>query len=336
MIAQHTLKSLPPLVDSKQECLNIQQRQLQFDELVQHETIGTGTFGRVKLCRHAVTGFYYAMKILSKGEVLRLKQWEHVQSEKEILQKIQHPFIVQLHGKFHDSKNLYLVLELALGGELFWHLRNCARFPNETARFYASQIALALEYLHSKNIIYRDLKPENLLLDEQGYIKLTDFGLAKEITDRTWTLCGTPEYLAPEVIKSKGHGKAVDWWTFGILIFEMLAGYPPFYADNTFAIYQKILLLKVDYPKHFDPQAKDIIRKLLQSDRTKRIGNLKGGADDVKKHKWFKGLSWDYILRKQIPAPIVPKIRHAADTSNFEQYQDDDEQVYDHSEMTRL
>lgn len=193
-----------------------------------------------------------------------------------------------------------MLQEYVIGGELFRHLRKSGRFSSETAKFYSAEIVLALEYLHSKDIIYRDLKPENILIDHRGYIKITDFGFAKKVVDRTWTLCGTPEYLAPEIIQSKGHSKSVDWWSLGILIFEMMAGYPPFYDDNHFGIYEHILGGKVQYPSYFESAAKDLLKKLLVIDRTKRLGNLKGGAEDIKKHKWFKNTDWHGLLNKTV------------------------------------
>eukprot|EP01136_Pigoraptor_vietnamica_P001844 Opistho-1_new@29007 len=284
------------------------------------ETLGTGTFGRVYLCKHKATGKYYAMKVLKKVEVVRLKQVEHIQSEKDILSQIRFPFIVNLFCTFQDDRNLYMLLEYVCGGELFSHLRRAGRFGNDMTRFYAAEIVLAIEYLHSQDIIYRDLKPENLLLDTNGHIKITDFGFAKKVEDRTWTLCGTPEYLAPEIIQSKGHGKAVDWWALGILIFEMLAGYPPFFDDNPFGIYEKILAGKVQFPAHFESSAKDLVKKLLTADRTKRLGNLKSGAEDLRKHKWFKGIDWAMLQNRQVAAPVVPEVAHEGDTRNFEKY----------------
>ncbi|KAG2206179.1 hypothetical protein INT46_007174 [Mucor plumbeus] len=284
------------------------------------DTLGTGTFGRVYLSKFVPSSKYYAMKVLKKSEVVRLKQVEHLLSEKQILSSVRFPFIVDLFCTFQDESNLYMLLEYVVGGELFTHLRRAGRFTNDMTRFYASEIVLAIEYLHSKDIIYRDLKPENLLIDHQGHIKITDFGFAKKVVDRTWTLCGTPEYLAPEIIQSKGHGKAVDWWALGILIFEMLAGYPPFFDDNSFGIYEKILMGKVQFTAHFDPLAKDLLKRLLVSDRTKRLGNLKGGSEDVKRHKWFRGVDWVGLLDKNVRAPIVPHYPHPGDTSNFEKY----------------
>ena len=242
------------------------------------DTLGTGSFGRVRLVQHNSDNKYYALKILKKSEVIYLKQVEHVKTEKKLLETISHPFIVNLMGAFQDEKNLYLMMEYIIGGEFFSHLRKAGRFPNDTSKFYAAQIALTFEYLHSLMILYRDLKPENLLLDKQGHCKVTDFGFAKRVEYRTWTLCGTPEYLAPEIILSKGHGKAVDWWALGILMYEMLAGYPPFYDEDPLGIYQKILEGKIKFPWHFDRHSKDLIKKLLTADLTKRLGNLKARA----------------------------------------------------------
>ncbi|KXS11908.1 camp-dependent protein kinase catalytic subunit [Gonapodya prolifera JEL478] len=281
------------------------------------ETLGTGTFGRVYLCRYVGSEQYYAMKVLKKAEVVRLKQVEHINSEKDILSQLNHPFIVNLFCTFQDEKCVYMLLEYVCGGELFSHLRRAGRFSNDMTKFYAAEIVSAIEFMHARNIIYRDLKPENLLLDSKGHVKIADFGFAKKVDDRTWTLCGTPEYLAPEIIQSKGHGKAVDWWALGILIYEMLAGYPPFYDENPFGIYEKILAGKIAFPSNFDVNAKDLIKRLLTADRTKRLGNLKGGAEDVKQHKWFKNVNWVALVHKQIRAPIIPTIRHPGDTSNF-------------------
>jgi serine/threonine protein kinase len=302
---------------------------LQRDTFRIGDTLGTGTFGRVRLVTYDQKGktSYFALKMLKKSEIIRLKQVEHIKAEKSILSRIAHPFIVNLYASFQDEKSLYMLMEYVIGGELFSQLRKVGRFSNETSRFYAAEIVLALEYLHSMNIVYRDLKPENLLIDRAGHIKITDFGFAKEVEDRTWTLCGTPEYLAPEIIQSKGHGKAVDWWALGILIFEMLAGYPPFYDENPFGIYQKILAGKIDFPRHFDVNATDLIKKLLTADRTKRFGCLKAGADDIKKHKWFKGVDWAKVYARKVKPPYVPAFKAPDDTSNFDKYPDSEEDV---------
>lgn len=293
-----------------------------FDDFDLRATVGTGTFGRVRVVKikGASDRTPFALKILKKSEVIRLKQVEHVKAEKEILMRIAHPFIVNLLAVFQDEKRLCMLLEYVNGGELFSHLRKEGRLPNEHASFYAGEIVLAFEYLHKIHIVYRDLKPENLLIDTDGHMKITDFGFAKEVEDRTWTLCGTPEYLAPEIIQSKGHGKPVDWWALGVLIFEMLAGYPPFYDENPFGIYQKVLAGKIDFPRHFDVRAKDLIKRLLTQDRAKRYGCLKNGADDIKKHKWYKGMDWTQLYNRQVKPPFEPAVKSADDTSMFDRY----------------
>ena len=188
------------------------------------ETLGTGSFGRVRIAKNKRTNNYVALKIMKKVEILKSKQADHIANEIKILSMIDHPFVITFEGFTQDDRSLYIAIELINGGELFTYLRGVGRFPVNQARFYIAQIITIFEYLHSKNIIYRDLKPENILIHKSGYLKLTDFGFAKIVEGRTYTLCGTPEYLAPEIILNKGHGKPVDWWTCGILLYEMIAG----------------------------------------------------------------------------------------------------------------
>mmetsp|Transcript_91090 Transcript_91090/g.181110 ORF Transcript_91090/g.181110 Transcript_91090/m.181110 type:complete len:384 (-) Transcript_91090:268-1419(-) len=286
-------------------------------------TVGTGTFGRVRLVKVKKSNGErtpYALKIMKKHEVIRLKQVEHIIGEKTILSLLNHPFIVCLLTTFQDEKRLFMLLEYINGGELFSYMRRQGRLPNDDTRFYAGEITLALAYLHDLNVIYRDLKPENLLIDCMGHVKITDFGFAKVVEDKTWTLCGTPEYLAPEIIQSKGHGKAVDWWALGVLMFEMLAGYPPFFDNTPFGIYQKVLAGKIEYPRHFDVKVKDILKRLLTYDRNKRLGCLKDGAEDIKRHKWYKGFDWEVLSNRSLPPPFVPAVKGADDTSMFDRY----------------
>lgn len=270
---------------------------------------------------------YFALKMLNIRQVIKLKQLQHVKNEKACLLELDHPFIVQLFWTYHDDTYLYMLLEYVSGGELFTYLRAAQKFENDKALFYTVEIVSALAHCHEKDIIYRDMKPENVLLDVTGHIKLTDFGFAKKVKDRTWTLCGTPEYLAPEIIQSKGHGKAVDWWSLGILVYEMLASFPPFFDENPFDIYRKILDCKVEFPKHIHSDAKDLIRKLLVLDRTKRLGCLRRGTQDILEHKWFstRGFTWNDVYRKKLRPPIVPIVSHAGDAQNFEDYDDSEE-----------
>jgi len=293
---------------------------LAMSDLTPTVTLGTGSFGVVKLVKHT-NGNVYALKFLMKTHVIQLKQVEHIKSEKNIMAAINHPNIVNYVGSFQDMKYLYICMEFVQGGEFFTHLRSRGKFPNEVARFYAAQVVKGLAHLHGRNIIYRDLKPENLLLDKFGNCKITDFGFAKQIEYKTWTLCGTPEYLAPEIILQKGHNKAVDYWAVGILIYEMLAGSPPFYAEDPLDVYRLILRGDLKFPWHFDKAARDLIKRLLQPDVTKRFGCLKNGANDIMQHKWFEDIDWSNLDARQTNHCIVPKIKGgAADTSNFDRY----------------
>ncbi|KAL9645259.1 hypothetical protein ABK040_002459 [Willaertia magna] len=293
-----------------------------------YQIIGTGSFGCVRIVKRKNN--FYAMKIMKKYEIIKKKQVEHIKSEKIVLEKIiNHPFIIKLFKTFQDDNYLYMVMEFANGGELFSHLRRCGQFPNDVAKFYAAEIIIAVEYLHSKNIIYRDLKPENILLDKEGHLKITDFGFAKVLSEkenRAWTFCGTPEYMAPEIINQKGHGKGVDWWALGILIYEMLVGYPPFHDEerneNPMKLCTKILTDKVQYPNFLDPAAIDLIEQLLNKDKVKRLGCLKGGAKDIKNHVWFRGVDWSVLEVRGYPAPIPIKVSSEGDSRYFESYQE--------------
>ncbi|KAI0480677.1 Pkinase-domain-containing protein [Xylariaceae sp. FL0804] len=290
-------------------------------------TLGTGSFGRVHLVQSKHNQRFYAVKVLKKAQVVKMKQVEHTNDERRMLGEVKHPFLITLWGTFQDPRNLYMVMDFVEGGELFSLLRKSGRFPNPVAKFYAAEVTLALEYLHSKNIIYRDLKPENLLLDRHGHLKITDFGFAKRVPDKTWTLCGTPDYLAPEVVSNKGYNKSVDWWSLGILIFEMLCGYTPFWdSGSPMKIYENILRGRVKYPAYVNQDAQNLLEHLITPDLTKRLGNLYGGPLDVKSHAWFSEVTWDRLSRKDIDAPYTPPVKAGAgDASQFDRYPEETE-----------
>ncbi|KAJ3057882.1 serine/threonine protein kinase, AGC, partial [Quaeritorhiza haematococci] len=250
----------------------------------------------------------YAMKSLSKKTIIATKQTKHVMNEKNILESARHPFIVELLATFQDRDHLYIVMEYIVGGDMFTHLRKHRRFKEEVARFYASELVLAVEYLHSKNIVYRDLKPENVLLDAGGHIKIADFGFAKVITDTSNTFCGTPAYMAPEIILKTGYTKAVDWWSLGIVTYELMAGYTPFYADSHIKIYENIVSGDMKWSSQIQNAAKDLIRKLLEMMPRRRLGSAPGmqGGRDVRAHPWFRGVQWKALEGRQVPAPFVP------------------------------
>jgi len=313
------------MADNKLSLMDLTGKPLEIKDFTVGKTLGTGAFGRVRFVTHKATSNHYALKTLKKASIIKMKQVDHIISEKSILSNLKHPFIVNMWGSFHDARYIYMVLEYIVGGEFFTHLRKAGRFDNDLSCFFGAQIAAIFEYCHSKNIVYRDLKPENILINADGYVKLTDFGFAKVIEHRTYTLCGTPEYIAPEVLLNKGHGKPVDWWTLGILIYEMIVGYPPFVDEDPMGIYQKILSGKIVFPKMFDKNAKGLVKKLLTADLGKRYGNLKNGVDDIKTHKWFKDIDWEALIAKKIETKFKPPVKGEADTSNFDDYPDSDE-----------
>jgi len=237
------------------------------------------------------------------------------------LQRIQHPFIVKLHFAFQTKDKLYMILDYVNGGELFFHLKKEGRFAESRVKFYAAEITSAIAHLHSLGIVYRDLKPENILLDSGGHICITDFGLSKEIKEDegTHTFCGTPEYLAPEVLKGQGHGMGVDWWSLGTLIYEMLTGLPPFYSQNINIMYQKILNGELRFPSYVSPEAQSLLEGLLTRDVDKRLGSGAEGSNDVKKHPFFKDIDWDKLDRKVLEPPFKPKVKNNEDLSQIDE-----------------
>lgn len=294
---------------------------IRFQDLEQLRIVGTGQFGLVRVVRHVITGQVYALKVMHKGPITESKQVEHVVNERDILEEANHPFCVGLVNAYQDQSSLYLLQEWVPGGELFHHLDLEGSFDEPTAMFFAANVLLALEFLHSKGIVYRDLKPENLLLDVDGYIKVADFGFAKKIgRERTFTICGTPDYQAPEVIMRRGTSKAADYWGLGVLIFEMLVGDPPFksVSGDPWDTFRRTLSGRFYVPNFISAEAADLIYKLLQVNPERRLGSGRGGAEDIKHHRWFAQVDWAGLKEKTIPAPIKPRLRNMLDTSNFD------------------
>jgi len=280
--------------------------------------IGRGSFGKVMQVRKKDTNKIYAMKILNKDMIVQRQELEHLSAEKNVLQKLVHPYLVNLNYSFQTPDKLYFVMDYVNGGELFFHLQRDKKFHEDRARFYLAEIACGLEYLHAHGVLYRDLKPENLLLTADGHICMTDFGLAKEgllCNDaRTSTFCGTPEYLAPEVLNGEKYGMPVDWWSFGTLMFEMLTGLPPFYCEDVQKMYQKIVSAHLHIPPNFSPEAKHLVERLLDRDPKSRLSDPK----EVKKHPWFAPIDWEKLENKQLTPPFKPKVKDEISTDNVD------------------
>ncbi|XP_023246634.1 RAC serine/threonine-protein kinase isoform X2 [Copidosoma floridanum] len=285
------------------------------------KVLGKGTFGKVILCREKATGHLYAIKILKKDVIIRKDEVAHTLTENRVLRTTCHPFLISLKYSFQTADRLCFVMEYVNGGELFFHLSRSRVFGEDRTRFYGAEIISALGYLHSQGIIYRDLKLENLLLDKDGHIKIADFGLCKEdITygRTTKTFCGTPEYLAPEVLEDNDYGRAVDWWGVGVVMYEMMCGRLPFYNKDHEKLFTLILLEAVRFPKTISNEAKDMLGGLLIKDPNRRLG---GGPDDAKEimeHPFFSSINWTDLVQKKIPPPFKPQVTSDTDTRYFD------------------
>ncbi|KAG0308759.1 hypothetical protein BGZ97_013265 [Linnemannia gamsii] len=339
----------------------IESRHLSTSDFDILRVLGVGSFGKVYQVRKKDTGRIYAMKVLVKKQVIEQKQVEHTIAERNVLvQALQSPFIVGLKFSFQTSTKLYLVQDFMNGGELFFHMQNEGTFSEPRARFYVAELVLALEHLHSCNVVYRDLKPENILLSSQGHIVLVDFGLCKQnVTEdeRTHTFCGTTEYLAPEIVKGTGYGKAVDWWSLGVLLYEMLVGASPFADTRTEGTYHKILHQPVIFPSRLGPipsghgrkggrraqppspdpatiqgigsstgisaNAQDLIQRFLDKNPKTRLGSGLSGADavvQIKAHPFFKGIDFERLKTRDVTPPFQPHVGVMGDldVSNFD------------------
>lgn len=264
----------------------------------------------------------FAMKVINKTSIIKKpKEIIHVKAERNILEEVNHPFIVNLYYAFQTQTKLYLILEYLCGGELFTHLEREGFFKESYVRFYVCEMILAIQYLHSLGVIYRDLKSENILLDAQGHIKLTDFGLSKEnIHDGTvtYTFCGTIEYMAPEIFNQSGHGRAVDWWSLGALMFDMMTGSPPFKGKNRQSLIDAILKGKYYIPPYLSFCAKDLLKSLMQINVQKRLGAGPTGSTEIQVHPFFKTIIWEDVFARKLEPPIIPQLSSIYDVSNFD------------------
>ncbi|XP_068630451.1 RAC serine/threonine-protein kinase [Battus philenor] len=285
------------------------------------KVLGKGTFGKVVLSREKGTGKLYAMKILKKNLIIQKDEVAHTITENHVLKKTKHPFLTALRYSFQTADRVCFVMEYANGGELFFHLSRERAFSEERTRFYGAEIVSALGYLHAEGIIYRDLKLENLLLDKDGHIKIADFGLCKvNITygRTTKTFCGTPEYLAPEVLEDLDYGPAVDWWGTGVVLYEMACGRLPFYNRDHEVLFSLILSEEVRFPRTLSAECRALLSGLLNKEPAKRLGAGPDDALDIMHHSFFASINWTDLVAKKIPPPFKPQVESETDTRYFD------------------
>ncbi|XP_025054545.1 ribosomal protein S6 kinase alpha-1 isoform X4 [Alligator sinensis] len=287
------------------------------------KVLGQGSFGKVFLVRKITppdNNHLYAMKVLKKA-TLKVRDRVRTKMERDILADVNHPFVVKLHYAFQTEGKLYLILDFLRGGDLFTRLSKEVMFTEEDVKFYLAELALGLDHLHSLGIIYRDLKPENILLDEEGHIKLTDFGLSKEAIDhekKAYSFCGTVEYMAPEVVNRQGHSHSADWWSYGVLMFEMLTGSLPFQGKDRKETMTLILKAKLGMPQFLSSEAQSLLRALFKRNPANRLGSGPDGAEEIKRHPFYSTIDWNKLYRREIKPPFKPAVGRPDDTFYFD------------------
>ena len=311
--------SMSEFVDKQEDNpLGIKLSYSDFDKL---KVLGKGSFGEVLLVRLKANNKYYAMKILTKKQVKLRHQESHTKAERDLMVRINCPFIVNIKFAFQDNIKLYIITEFMQGGEMFFHLHKEKRFSNQKTRFYIIEIILAIEFLHKNKMLYRDLKPENIMVDSNGHIKLTDFGLSKMVKkqkDKAFTICGTPQYLAPEILSDDGYDNSVDWWSLGCVMYEMLVGKAPFRIPKGSYLSADLYKKKITIPEFVTEEAKDLISSLLVPNPKKRLGYGPDGAKKIKEHPYFSGINWDDAWNRKLEPPFVPILKSETDLTYFD------------------
>ena len=283
--------------------------------------LGTGAFGKVLLVRYISNDKLYAMKVLSKSQLKLKKQEEHSKNERDLMVKLNNPFIINIKFAFQDESKLYIVSEFMQGGDMFYHIHHSTiNMTEETVKFYIIELILGIEFLHKNNVIFRDLKPENILMDAEGHIKISDFGLSKILEnpkDKAYTLCGTTKYLAPEILKNRGYDKSVDWWSLGCIYYEMLTGKIPFKIKNN-KIDLSVFEEKINFKENMNPLIIDLINRLLEINPKKRIGYGENDSKQIKEHKYFSDVDWNKYMNKEIEPPFIPGFEGEQDLKYFD------------------
>ena len=310
---------LESFIDSKDD--NPLQMKIKVNDFQKIKLIGKGSFGEVYLVKLKKNNKIYAMKTLDKNFVIENHQQEHTKIERDLLTRINCPFVVNIKFAFQDKSTLYIITEFMQGGELFFHLHKEKRFNNEKAKFYIIEMILAIEYLHKNNMLYRDLKPENVLIDKTGHIKLTDFGLSKIIRkpkDKAYTICGTPQYLAPEVLSDQGYDYTVDWWSLGCVFYELLIGRAPYKILLGDSLNEDIYSKPYIIPDYVSDEAQDLINKLLVINPKKRLGYGDNGSNKIKHHPYFKDVNWQDAWNLKLKPPFIPDLSDETDLKYFD------------------
>jgi cGMP-dependent protein kinase len=294
-----------PLLQNKYAALTLA-------ELTAEGTLGVGGFGQVDLVHAAGFDEKFALKRLAKEHIVRNSQEEHVLNEKRVLERLNSPFCVSLLATFKDDSYVYLMMDVCLGGELWLLLKRNGFLKEESAKFYVASVVEGLTYIHSIGFVYRDLKPENIMIDSTGYVKIVDFGFAKKLdrNEKTWTFCGTPDYMAPEIVMNHGHDSGADLWSLGVLVFELVCGRPPFASKDPMDTYNKIILGidRVKFPRHFPEAAKSLVTSLCRECSSERLGNLHEGMAGIRTHRWFQDFGWQQLHKHSLEPPTTPSL----------------------------